>query len=421
MKAKVKNICTNLLVTVFSVVIALIVIEAGLRLYYFKSIATPAFYYLNTLFDAHPTYGWKYRPNLDINFQNLDYAVTLTTNSKGYRDVEHNYPKNPGVFRIVVLGDSFMDAYQVDFEDSLPRLLKKKLAHGKVDVINLGVRAYGTVQECLLLENEGLKYKPDLVLLAFFPFNDICDNSRELNRLQWGENSWRCFARPYAGLDFLHGKGACEFPDFKRTENYFEKKQQAMRRLLKRRSIFEKTVLYAFYELYKNSRTTGPIPPYDPNITFGAVLRDFDPLVFPGNNMTASGYREAWDEAWEITCSLIVKIRETAQAAGAQFVLFTVPAKVQLDENDFNLVREKLPQLRFDLGKINNALFEFTKKHRVHYLDLLPHFEAYYRNRKGGLYHSKEDRHWNTKGHKLAAVKLMEYLHKHRLIPASNP
>ena len=419
MKAKLKKICINLLLTVFTIVITLTGIEAGLRLYYFKSLATPTFYYLNTLFDAHPTYGWKYRPNLDINFQNLDYAVVLTTNSKGYRDIEHNYPKNPGVFRIVVLGDSFMDAYQVDFEDSLPRLLKKKLAHKNVEVINLGVRAYGTVQEFLLLENEGLKYKPDLVLLAFFPLNDICDNSRELNRLQWGEDSWRCFARPYAKLDFTNGSGSCEFPDFKRTEAYFEKKQQGMRRQLKRRSIFEKTVLYKFYELYKNSKTTGPIPPYDPNITFGTILWDFDPLVFPANKMTASGYREAWESAWETTCSLIIKIQKTSQKAGAQFVIFTVPAKVQVDKHDLNRVKEELPQLQFDPGKMNKALREFTLKNQVHYFDLLPDFEDFYRKRRGRLYHSKEDQHWNKKGHKLAAEKLVEYLEKYRLIPDS--
>ena len=44
-----------------------------------------------------------------------------------------------------------------------------------VEAMNAGVGGYGTVQEYLYLKNEGLKLRPDLVLLMFYD-NDLSDN-----------------------------------------------------------------------------------------------------------------------------------------------------------------------------------------------------------------------------------------------------
>jgi len=43
----------------------------------------------------------------------------------------------------------------------------------RYDVVNLGVEGYGTDQELLQLEHEGLAYHPDVVVLNFTVANDI--------------------------------------------------------------------------------------------------------------------------------------------------------------------------------------------------------------------------------------------------------
>jgi hypothetical protein len=372
-KTKLKNALKKTLLIFLSIFFTLAAVEIGLRLYYFKSIATPQFYHLSSLMEAHPEMGWIYRSNLNVNLQTLDYANVLETNSKEYRDTEHDVRKKPGVFRIVILGDSFMDAHHVNFEDSLPQRLQTCMKERNIEIINLGIRAYGTVQQYLSLKNEGLKYKPDLVILAFFPMNEPIDNSYRFNRLLWGEDSWRTFARPYTEIDKARESGASRaagpaqfkvnLPDYKKCSEFFQRKQRGMRKTLKRMGLWEKTVIYKLYTLFKKSRLeNSSVPNHDPNAALGTVLQDFDPGLYPKGGMTTAQYREAWREAWETTALIINDIKKTASASGAQFVLFSVPAKIQVEADYFNLVKKRLPRLKFELRKVNNALAEFSVK-----------------------------------------------------------
>jgi len=107
-------------------------------------------------------------------------------NSHGFRDYERTYEKPPGVFRILVLGDSYIEALQVQLEESFTAPLEKTLnAHGssiRFEVLGLGQSGFGTAQEYLWYLNFGVAYDPDLVILAFLTGNDFRDNSKFLNR-----------------------------------------------------------------------------------------------------------------------------------------------------------------------------------------------------------------------------------------------
>ncbi|MGB0579989.1 MAG: SGNH/GDSL hydrolase family protein [Limisphaerales bacterium] len=125
------------------------------------------------LFD--PVLGWRNIPH----FEASTFGYPLSINSKGLRDREYPYEKPAGVKRILVLGDSFAWGYGVGDEHIFTEVLEEKLAGGeqKWDVINAGVSGYGTDQEYLFLKNEGLKYQPDVVLLAFYLRNDPVNNT----------------------------------------------------------------------------------------------------------------------------------------------------------------------------------------------------------------------------------------------------
>ncbi len=103
-------------------------------------------------------------------------------NSLGFRDGEHSREKPPGTFRIVGLGDSFLWGQGVKFEDIcinvLARRLGGDLAPLRVEAINLAVSGIDTAAEEYLLENTGIRYDPDLVIVHFVP-NDI-DRSVDL-------------------------------------------------------------------------------------------------------------------------------------------------------------------------------------------------------------------------------------------------
>ena len=97
----------------------------------------------------------------------------------GMRDQEHSFEKQANIYRVLVLGDSFMEALQVPFERSFPYLLSQRwndVDHKRVEVINAAVSGWGTDDELAYLVRFGVRFKPDLILVAMTLTNDLNDN-----------------------------------------------------------------------------------------------------------------------------------------------------------------------------------------------------------------------------------------------------
>ena len=119
-------------------------------------------------------------PNLVTHHSTREYRIEIRTNSLGMRaDREYAWDKPAGVQRIVGLGDSFTIGYEVEVEDCYLSRLEKGLhdAGRPVEVLNLGVSGFGTAEELILLQQRGLKFHPDVVIVGYFD-NDIGDNTR---------------------------------------------------------------------------------------------------------------------------------------------------------------------------------------------------------------------------------------------------
>ena len=131
-----------------------------------------------------PRFGWVLAPGANYVNRLPEEAVPVSYNADGWRDQPRAQDKAKGVMRVLVLGDSFMEAYSVRFEDALPARLERLIgtAERRVEVINLGVGGYGTLQEYLVFNAVGRGYQPDVVVLAMFLGNDLIDNSQELLR-----------------------------------------------------------------------------------------------------------------------------------------------------------------------------------------------------------------------------------------------
>ena len=114
--------------------------------------------------EYHRTRGWSLKPNL------RDLAVfggrRLSSNSRGVRGTaEHSPEGDPSRTRIVVLGDSFTFGEEVSDEQTYASQLQGLAP--ETEVLNLGVHGYGHDQMLLYLREEGLVYRPDILLLGF--------------------------------------------------------------------------------------------------------------------------------------------------------------------------------------------------------------------------------------------------------------
>lgn len=127
---------------------------------------------------------WRYRLNLRMEASDARlshkhipgakaklYGVDIDINSKGLRDREFEYKKNPGTERILFLGDSLTLGWGVPFEFIFTKLLEKELTSFRkirTEVINAGVVQYNSEQEFTYYKTEGYKYDSDLVMLLYF-------------------------------------------------------------------------------------------------------------------------------------------------------------------------------------------------------------------------------------------------------------
>ena len=132
----------------------------------------------------------RLRPNTQFWHTDSDGSWKFVTNSQGFRSNEDfHLQKPPGAFRVMALGNSTTEGFEVRQNYTYPAVLERYLKKNGIqaEVFNTGVSGFGTAEELIYQENEGIKYKPDAVVLGFFG-NDFDDNVRsDLFRMVDGE------------------------------------------------------------------------------------------------------------------------------------------------------------------------------------------------------------------------------------------
>jgi hypothetical protein len=153
-----------------TLVLCVLAIEAWVRLSWDHTRGTPGFYL------SDPDRGQR----LAAGYNGWFAGVPVQINRLGFRDArDYRLEKSPGTFRIVVLGDSVTFGHGAMFETTYPYLLEQHLRSWRPDVgwevWNLGVPGYNTRQELEYLREIGPTFRPDLVIVGFFP-NDFTGN-----------------------------------------------------------------------------------------------------------------------------------------------------------------------------------------------------------------------------------------------------
>src|SRR5262245_58217213 len=164
----------NVTLAVFvSLMIGFAVLELGLHL--LPGFAPPA---RLTRFD--PLTGWSKEPERSVTRRVAGEKIRFEINEHGLRDDPGVGPgEHPGTFRVLMLGDSFVQGYTVNRSDLFVDQLEAwwKSEGRAVEVVNAGTEGWSTDQEVLWFLQNGKSYHPDLVLL--FPYeNDLYWNGQ---------------------------------------------------------------------------------------------------------------------------------------------------------------------------------------------------------------------------------------------------
>jgi hypothetical protein len=371
--------------------VALLLGEAALRMIGFSY---PNFW------EPDPLTGNRLRPGME-GVQHDEGHAYVKINSQGWRDREHALAKPANTYRIAILGDSYAEAMQVDMEHAFWALLPQRLescrfAGGKhVEALNFGVSGYGTGHEFLTLEQRVWQYAPDMVLLAFFPGNDVRNNSKALEGLQG-----RAYFSLKDGKLFLDGAFRDD-PQFVESERLGEERRWLQRSRL--------------YQLLRRVKA-GNIAEHFHNVPIAAALAAGEKLTEPGlDEQVFHEPRDAkWREAWDITDRLVVASADETRAHGARFLLvvLSTPGSVYPD-----------PGLRARYARSLGVSTLFYPEERLERLGSAHGFDVIalapqmqrvadaehvflhgFPNTKPGF------GHWNEAGHALAAELIAERL-----------
>ncbi len=117
-------------------------------------------------------------PNSSFWHTSVDGSWEFRTNAQGFRDdANYEYQKPAGQRRVLVLGDSQTEGFEVRQTATFAKQLERRLRADGVDaqILNTGISGFGTAEELMFLEHEGMKYRPDAIVVAFFD-NDFDDS-----------------------------------------------------------------------------------------------------------------------------------------------------------------------------------------------------------------------------------------------------
>jgi hypothetical protein len=395
------------LLVLVSLVVVLAFGEVGLRLYFFGDLGQPRFG--TDFFMPDDKRGWALKPSTQGQHQDLDFRIPVVINSKGLRGPERSYERVPGKFRILLVSDSATFASGVTVEQSPPTLLEQALGSERTEVINLSVPAYSNVQEYLFLVEEGMKYKPDLVLLGFAPSNDIQGNYQPL-----AEAYKKNLRRPYARLD-ASGQGIVI--DYEHAENAAARLEQAQSRIGGVADFFKNTVVFHLTKTAVRRLKTDARD--DPNVFVGwPFLADFAP-EYGTRGLTKDEYARLWQDGWRVTTAIIEAMRAEAEKGGGAFALYIAPPKFQGDPRYRERLLEAFPALRLDTTRINREIAAYGKSVGMPVIDVLPALEAADRaGPPGRLYYDIEDEHLKPEGHVIVVADMARQLRELGLVPA---
>jgi len=361
---------------ILSGIISILLVELILRL---VGISYPVF----DIYD--PLRGHALKPDKTGIYDKEGFSF-MEINSLGYLDVDHSINKPNGVYRIAVLGDSFTEARNVALETTYWKQLESALlAQGKqVEVLSFGIGGYGTAQELITLKKDVLQFSPDLVILGFYPGNDIFDNARYLSR---NDDTFRPF------YQIIDGK-------LEKDESFKEISLSYLANRFLLSAVHHSRIMELVNQARRNIQVIGMQ-------SSSQQLPEFS-IIDP--NLADGIQREALEDAWQVTERLLQEIKQLLEQRNIDFVVLviTTPESVHPEylAQEFSLFPDGIPYYA------ENRLSELGQRLGFRVVTMADSVKEKIREQNLFLHGFEETGlgigHWNEAGHRHASQLLLE-------------
>jgi lysophospholipase L1-like esterase len=383
---------TKLLVLAISTALSLAAAELVLR-----QVAPPILGSVGTLrVPKAKLYGWAMPPNFRHRFVDPDTHGFLyaSTNSEGWKDVEHSFAKPAGTVRILFLGDSFTWGF-VPLEDLYTRkveVLLKDQGHPTVEVLSIGIGSWGTDQSLEALIHEGVRYNPDVVIYQFCA-NDVLDNITARNKpFRYDLDKLGKLHRAEVPLPDADNAEVSPLKDFIHSSALVSNANQI------------RTAIGNWFDGGRADQETRQKAQFVEDLMLDPTGPYF--LCAPASRPDSAELKNAW----QLTEALVEKLNEVARAHDAAFAVFSASCcageqEWQLRQNHFQHDQDRYYATRdgkrypADLSRPVERLQAICERRNISFI---PQRRAYPR--------FKNDPHLNPAGNQSLAEDISEFL-----------
>jgi hypothetical protein len=379
------RLLANTALVITTLVVSILICEVVLRVMH---IGYPVYIWTD------PVVGVGHIPGAtSANTFNGQYWISI--NQDGMRGPEIPLKTAPNTFRIALLGDSFIEAFEVPFEQTIGEVIRRQLSAARgtpVEVLNFGHGGYGTTQELLTLQHKVWKYSPDLVLLAMTTANDISDNYRPLKKTDYVP--YHVFKGDQLVVDssFLQSKG-------------YQSRAVGTRRFA---WLIQHSRLVQLINRVRHNRNKGERQ----QLNLDAVPGEEQGLNQEVGLPPAS---PEWKEAWRVTEAILDSMRDECRKKQTPLAIVTLTRGIQVTP-----VREDKEKFLRELGAKDlyypeGRIAEFGKREGIPVLNLAPPMAEQAEARKV-YFHAHGDSlgigHWNKEGHEAAGTLIASWLER---------
>ncbi len=324
---------------------------------------------------------FRYDP--DIGFRE---RASVVHNRFGFNSEDFPLEKTPGVYRILIIGDSYNWAggRKGNYTAFIDRKFQEHYGCHRVDIINAGYPATHTGHELAILKKFGVLYHPDLVFLGFFAGNDFYD--ADPDKVQIAVNDTILTINRRELFTFLG------YPLFPRSRvfSFLQQKYEVFREMLRARR--------------ENNLNRNAESGLFSEKTF--MYEEKRRLQFCNLGLHASG---KWQKNIDYIFESFIGIRKLLEDRKIKFMVGIYPDEFQVNDA---LLKEIFREYHYkaadyDVEIMQKLLKGFLASQGIPCLDLLPEFRA--KNKSVRLY-AVRDPHWNEAGNRLAADLIFPHL-----------
>ncbi len=361
----------NITLIITSLIVTFLVFE----LIIFRTILIapdiPMLYYENGIIKYLPNQEGMYRVKNEIKSK-------FRINTNGWNSCHPIYREDKATpkYRIAIIGDSYVEALQVDFDKSFAAQLEKLLGAEKHEAFRFGISGAPMSQYLHLLRHEAKKYQPDLIIIVLV-HNDFNESY---------EYAAGVYTSSFLKIKIANGKVVDE--------------------------ILPKRYQKQWYSPIRDFSATWKYLAYRQKINFGAlkgVILNQKREKKKGEDLYQANVRLSDIIKNRSKNDLLVNyvfknIKQYVDNTGADVIIV-------MDGDRQSIYQGKDTKKLYESGALNlNLLAKLSaRKNELHFIDLHPIFaSAYHKN--GKKFEFQCDNHWNYYGHKTVANAIWQYM-----------